>query len=146
MTQLGKPWCHRAGSLASHDSLTAIWSSFQKLFSSFSMGQITQLHLRSLPLLHSTLPSVRVLRSLCSSALGLCFHRAVWALRPHPKCNSGEVGRCGSFLLQCFLVFHFQPTTYPTDKAITFIVYLLSGRVAQWTTASLENQTAASVL
>lgn len=67
---------------------------------------------------------------------------------PHvaiPESYSWEAGRCSSFLLQCSLVFDLQPLTYLNNKSkIAFILNLLSGRILQWVSAIIENQTLAS--
>ena len=58
---------------------------------------------------------------------------------PPPEQYSGDVGLCGSFLLQCSHVFDLQPTSYASDKAkIAYTMNLLRGRAVQWGTALWE--------
>uniref|UniRef100_A0A3Q2CNP6 DUF4939 domain-containing protein n=1 Tax=Cyprinodon variegatus TaxID=28743 RepID=A0A3Q2CNP6_CYPVA len=69
--------------------------------------------------------------------------------RPHPSLPehySGEVGKCGGFLLQCSLVFCRSPQSFSNDASkISYLVGLLQGRALQWAEAknnsnSLFNQ------
>lgn len=61
---------------------------------------------------------------------------------PTPERYSGDLGACGSFLLQCELVFDLQPTTYSTDKSrIAFVLSLLTGEASQWPAACWESKT-----
>ncbi|TWW81751.1 hypothetical protein D4764_01G0015660 [Takifugu flavidus] len=68
-----------------------------------------------------------------------------WVSKTSASRIFGHRSRLSIFLLQCSLVFNLQPLTYPSNRAkIAFVVNLLSGKVAQWATAVLENQTPAS--
>uniref|UniRef100_A0A8C9X2Y7 DUF4939 domain-containing protein n=1 Tax=Sander lucioperca TaxID=283035 RepID=A0A8C9X2Y7_SANLU len=60
---------------------------------------------------------------------------------PTPDKYEGDLGKCGSFLMQCGLVFDLQPNSYATDKArIAFVIELLCGRALKWASALWERQ------
>ncbi|KAK7938999.1 hypothetical protein WMY93_002325 [Mugilogobius chulae] len=59
---------------------------------------------------------------------------------PDPQHYSGDMGKCGGFLLQCALVFSQKPTTYATSASkIAFIMGLLQGKALDWAAATWEN-------
>lgn len=59
---------------------------------------------------------------------------------PDPDHYSGDMGKCGGFLLQCSLVFSQKPITYATDSSkIAFIMGLLKGKALDWATATWQN-------
>lgn len=58
---------------------------------------------------------------------------------PDPEHYSGDMGKCGAFLLQCSLVFSQKPYTYTTDcSKIAFVMGLLRGRALAWASATWE--------
>uniref|UniRef100_A0A3Q2PBR9 DUF4939 domain-containing protein n=1 Tax=Fundulus heteroclitus TaxID=8078 RepID=A0A3Q2PBR9_FUNHE len=58
------------------------------------------------------------------------------ASSPTPEPYSGEIGKCGGFLLQCSLVFGRSPHSFLNDRdKVSFIVGLLKGRALQWAEA-----------
>lgn len=65
-------------------------------------------------------------------------HREVHV--PDPEYYSGDMGKCGGFLLQCSLVFSQKPATYATSASkIAFIMGLLQGRALDWAAAMWQN-------
>uniref|UniRef100_A0A8C6WL95 Retrotransposon gag domain-containing protein n=1 Tax=Neogobius melanostomus TaxID=47308 RepID=A0A8C6WL95_9GOBI len=60
---------------------------------------------------------------------------------PDPEHYSGDMGKCGAFLLQCSLVFNQRPYTYATDYSkIAFVMGLLQGRALAWASATWETR------
>ncbi|KAI5610531.1 nephrocystin-4-like [Silurus asotus] len=55
---------------------------------------------------------------------------------PHlmpPARFSGEPGHCRSFLTQCGIIFHLQPSSFSTKVAkVAYVISLLSGPALQW--------------
>ena len=87
---------------------------------------------------YSTTPAAES-NSPCMSAAPLSSAPGRELFVPPPEQYSGDVGLCGSFLIQCSHVFDLQPTSYTSDKAkIAYTMNLLRGRVAQWGTALWE--------
>lgn len=59
---------------------------------------------------------------------------------PDPEHYSGDMGKCGGFLLQCSLVFSQRPATYSSSASkIAFIMGLLQGKALDWATAVWQN-------
>lgn len=79
-----------------------------------------------------------------SSPLSLSFIGPCEPYVSIPNCYSGEVGHCSSFLLQCFLFFDLQPSTY-SSEAKTALWSILSGCTAQWANVVIENHASLSV-
>uniref|UniRef100_A0A3B5QV56 DUF4939 domain-containing protein n=1 Tax=Xiphophorus maculatus TaxID=8083 RepID=A0A3B5QV56_XIPMA len=64
---------------------------------------------------------------------------------PNPEKYSGEINRCGGFLLQCSLAFNNSPRSFAHDGAkISYIISHLSGRALDW--AELMQRSADSLL
>jgi len=60
---------------------------------------------------------------------------------PNPEPFSGEVNKCRGFMLQCCLVFHQWPRTFPTDQSrVSFVIGLLKGRTLAWAEAVVSRQ------
>lgn len=60
---------------------------------------------------------------------------------PDPDHYSGDMGKCGAFLLQCSLVFNQKPYTYATDcSKIAFVMGLLQGKALAWASATWETK------
>ena len=54
-----------------------------------------------------------------------------------PRPFDGDFETCATFLMQCELVFTHQPSMFTTDTArMAYVTNLLTGRAAQWATAS----------
>ena len=59
---------------------------------------------------------------------------------PDPDPYSGDMGKCGGFLLQCSLVFSQKPTTYATcGLKVAFIMGLLKGKALDWAASVWQN-------
>lgn len=59
---------------------------------------------------------------------------------PDPEHYSGDMGKCGSFILQCSLVFSQKPLTYATgDSKIAFVMGLLKDKALAWASAVWQN-------
>lgn len=59
---------------------------------------------------------------------------------PDPEHYTGDMGKCGGFLLQCSLVFTQKPVTYASDSSkVAFIMGLLKGRALDWAAAKWQN-------
>lgn len=109
-------------------------SRFFPLESRASVGRRGQHLLRS-PLLLQCRPELPLLNSAPSEPQV-----------PISQHYSGEVGRYGSFLLQCSVVCDLQLLTCTTGRAnIAFLCNFLSGRASQSATTITENQKLASV-
>lgn len=55
---------------------------------------------------------------------------------PDPEPYSGDMGKCGGFLLQCSLVFSQKPATYATGASkVAFVMGLLQGKALDWAAA-----------
>lgn len=62
---------------------------------------------------------------------------------PDPEHYSGDMGKCGAFLLQCSLVFSQKPLTYASDSSkIAFIMGLLQDKALSWASAVWQNRPA----
>lgn len=62
---------------------------------------------------------------------------------PDPEHYSGDMGKCGAFLLQCSLVFTQKPLTYTSDSSkIAFVMGLLQDKALSWASAVWENKPA----
>lgn len=62
---------------------------------------------------------------------------------PDPEHYSGDMGKCGAFLLQCSLVFSQKPVTFAADSAkIAFVMGLLQGKALAWASAIWQNNPA----
>jgi len=60
---------------------------------------------------------------------------------PDPEHFSGDAGKCQGFILQCSLVFHQRPRTFPTDQLrVCFVIRLLRGRALAWAEAVTSHQ------
>ncbi|XP_023208460.1 retrotransposon-like protein 1, partial [Xiphophorus maculatus] len=58
---------------------------------------------------------------------------------PTPEHYSGEIGKCGGFLLQCSIVFARAPGSFPDDSAkIAYMVGLLKGKALKWAEAKFS--------
>ena len=59
---------------------------------------------------------------------------------PDPQHYSGDMGKCGSFLLQCSLIFNQKPATYSSSASkIAFIMGLLQGKALDWAAAAWQS-------
>uniref|UniRef100_A0A8C6UCE1 CCHC-type domain-containing protein n=1 Tax=Neogobius melanostomus TaxID=47308 RepID=A0A8C6UCE1_9GOBI len=59
---------------------------------------------------------------------------------PDPEHYSGDMGKCGAFLLQCSLVFSQKPVTYASDSSkIAFVMGLLQDKALAWASTVWQN-------
>lgn len=62
---------------------------------------------------------------------------------PDPEHYSGDMGKCGAFLLQCSLVFNQKPVTFASDSSkIAFVMGLLRDKALAWASAVWQNNPA----
>lgn len=62
---------------------------------------------------------------------------------PDPEHYSGDMGKCGAFLLQCSLVFNQKPITFASDSSkIAFIMGLLRDKALTWASAAWQSKPA----
>lgn len=103
------------------------------------IGHQVNLFTTQLPAAASSSTTAAVSNSPSTSAAPLSSPPGREAFVPPPEQYSGDLGLCGSFLLQCSHVFDLQPASYASDKAkIAYTMNLLRGRAAQWGTALWE--------
>ena len=59
---------------------------------------------------------------------------------PAPERYDGSPGECRSFFTQWQLIFHLQPSTFPTDDArVAYVITQLTGRAKKWGTSAWAN-------
>uniref|UniRef100_A0A3P9PSB4 DUF4939 domain-containing protein n=1 Tax=Poecilia reticulata TaxID=8081 RepID=A0A3P9PSB4_POERE len=58
---------------------------------------------------------------------------------PTPVHYSGEIGKCGGFILQCSIVFCRTTDCFPDDSAkIAYMIGLLKGKALRWAEAKFN--------
>ncbi|MBN3297260.1 RTL6 protein, partial [Amia calva] len=81
-----------------------------------------------LPLVHPPEAAVNTALAAAATLQPVCL------ATPDPYDSAPD--KCAGFLLQCFLYFSYQPSSYPNDESrIAFIITLLTGRALQWAVA-----------
>ena len=59
---------------------------------------------------------------------------------PAPERYDGSPGECRSFVTQCQLIFHLQPSTFPNDDArVPYVITQLTGRAKKWGKSAWAN-------